>query len=95
MRISAVLLVFLALVQSPAHAEGHSIGGKAGLLGLGIEYSYSISERIAIRGALYGSGYSFDATEGGIDYDFELSWDSLAVGVDLHPFTGPFRMSLG
>ena len=95
MRISAALLVLLALVQSPAHAEGHSIGGKAGLLGLGIEYSYSISERIAVRGALYGSGYSFDATEGGIDYDFELNWDSLSVGVDLHPFTGPFRLSVG
>lgn len=95
MRISAALLVFLAFMHSPAHAEGHAIGGKAGLLGLGIEYSYSISERIAFRGALYGSGYSFDATEGGIDYDFELNWDSLAVGVDLHPFTGPFRLSLG
>ena len=95
MRIFAALLVSLVFVQSPAYAEGHSIGGKAGLLGLGVEYSYSISERIAVRGALYGSGYSFDATEGGIDYDFELDWDSLAVGVDLHPFTGPFRLSVG
>lgn len=95
MRISAALLISLVFLQSPAYAEGHSIGGKAGLLGLGIEYSYSISERIAVRGALYGSGYSFDATEGGIDYDFDLNWDSLAVGVDLHPFTGPFRLSVG
>ena len=95
MRISAALLISLALFQSPAFAEGHSIGGKAGLLGLGIEYSYSISERLAVRGALYGSGYSFDATEGGIDYAFDLNWDSIAVGVDLHPFTGPFRLSLG
>lgn len=95
MRISAALLIFLAFLQSPAHAEGHSIGGKAGLLGLGIEYSYSMSERIVFRGALYGGGYSFDATEGGIDYDFDLNWDSLAVGVDMHPFTGPFRLSLG
>ncbi len=95
MRISAALLISLAFLHSPAHAEGHSIGGKAGLLGVGIEYSYSISERIAFRGALYGSGYSFDATEGGIDYDFELNWDSLSVGVDLHPFTGPFRLSAG
>ena len=95
MRIAAALLVLLTFIQSPAHAEGHSIGGKAGLLGLGVEYSYSISERIAFRGALYGSGYSFDATEGGIDYDFELNWDSSSVGVDLHPFTGPFRLSVG
>jgi len=95
MRLSAALLISLVFLQSPAYAEGHSIGGKAGLLGLGIEYSYSISERIAFRGALYGSGYSFDATEGGIDYDFNLNWDSIAVGVDLHPLTGPFRLSIG
>jgi len=95
MRTSAALLICYVLFQSHAFAEGHSIGGKAGLLGLGVEYSYSFNERIAVRGALYGSGYSFDATESGIDYAFELSWDSLAVGIDLYPFTGPFRLSLG
>lgn len=95
MRVKIGMLICLTMFQPIAVAQEHAIGGKAGLLGIGIEYAYSIGERIAVRGALYGSGYSFDATESGIDYAFDLDWDSLAVGVDLHPFTGPFRLSLG
>lgn len=95
MRTKIILFLCLAFTQLEALAQDHAISGKAGFLGIGIEYAYSFGERIAVRGALYGSGYSFDATESGIDYAFDLSWDSLAVGVDLHPFTGPFRLSVG
>ncbi len=31
----------------------------------------------------------------GFDYDLDLNWDSISVGVDLHPVTGPFRLSVG
>lgn len=94
-KIRIGLLISLALIQAEAMAQDHAIGVKAGLLGIGVEYSYSFSERIAVRGLLFGSSYSFDATESFIDYDFELNWDSLSVAVDLHPFTGPFRLSAG
>jgi hypothetical protein len=95
MQLRLGLFTVLALLQLPALAQDHAIGGKAGLLGIGIEYSHSFGERLAVRGGLYGSSYSFDATESGIAYDFELSWDSLSVALDLHPFTGPFRLSVG
>jgi len=95
MKIRIGLLISLALVQANAMAQDHAIGGKAGLLGIGVEYAYSVNERVAVRGMLFGSSYSFDATESGIAYDFDLNWDSLSVAVDLHPFTGPFRVSAG
>jgi hypothetical protein len=89
--------IFLVLVMThvSAIAQDHAVSAKAGLLGLGVEYSYSLNERIAFRGALYGSSLSFDGEESGIDYEFDLDWDSITVGFDLHPFTGPFRVSFG
>jgi len=95
MKFKFGLLITLMLLQLPALAQDRAIGAKAGLLGIGIEYSHGFGERLAVRGGVYGSSYSFDATESGIAYDFELSWDSLAVALDLHPFTGPFRLSVG
>jgi hypothetical protein len=89
------LIFALALVQFEAAAQEHAVAGRAGLLGLGLEYSYGINDRVGVRGMLYGSGLSFDATESGIDYDFDLDWDSLGVAVDFHPFAGPFRLSAG
>ncbi len=93
-RIIGVLIGSLFLT-SPAFADGHTFGARVGMLGLGIEYSYGLTDKIAIRGALNGSSYSFDATESSIDYEFDLDFDSLSVGLDVHPTTGPFRISFG
>lgn len=90
------LCIALLTAHSAALAEGeHAIAAKAGALGLGIEYTYRATERISVRAGLNGSEYGFDAEESGIDYDFDLVWDSLSVAVDVHPFTGPFRLTAG
>ncbi|MBN1237240.1 MAG: hypothetical protein JXB36_02000 [Gammaproteobacteria bacterium] len=91
---SAVIAVAVAASQA-ALAEDHAIAGKAGLLGLGVEYGYTINERLGVRVGLNGSEYGFDAEESGISYDFDLVWDSLSVAVDLHPTGGPLRVSVG
>lgn len=87
--------LLLFLLPGLAAAEGHAVGAKIGFLGLGIEYSYTLTDRIAIRGAINGSGYSFDETESGIDYEFDLDFDSWSVGVDVHPMRSAFRVSAG
>jgi hypothetical protein len=88
------LLVF-AFPVADAFADGHAVGLKVGALGLGAEYTYELNERVAFRGALFGSQYGFDQEESGIDYEFDLLWDSLAAGVDFHPTRSPFRLSAG
>jgi hypothetical protein len=91
------LLVGLALIGIGPHAlaEDHSVGAKIGLLGLGVEYSYRINELITVRAGLNGSSYTFDDTKSSIDYELELGFDSLSVGVDFHPTKGAFRLSVG
>ena len=83
------------LHTTAAMAEGQSVSIKAGALGLGVEYGYDINERISVRGGLNGSHLGTDQEESGIDYNFDVIWDSLAATFDFHPFKGPFRLSLG
>lgn len=88
-------LGLLALPASAAFAEGHAVGLKVGAFGLGAEYTYDLTERISLRGALYGSNYGFDAEESGIEYEADVVWDSLTAGVDFHPMKSALRLSLG
>jgi hypothetical protein len=83
------------LVSAEASAENHAIGGRIGNLGLGVEYSYRLNERLTVRAGLNGSGFSFSETESGIDYSFDLDFDSLYAGIDVHPLKGKFRVSVG
>jgi hypothetical protein len=91
------LVAALALPTSNVLAEGHgqALGLKAGALGLGLEYTYEINPRLAVRGGLNGSSLGTDLDEAGINYDVDLVWDSLSVGVDFHPTQGAFRLSAG
>jgi hypothetical protein len=95
MRMLVGLIVGLGLLSAPALAEDHAIGVRAGLLGVGVEYAYRLTDRLSIRGGLNGSGVDFDESDAGIDYRFNLDFDSLAVGVDFYPTKGKFRVSGG
>lgn len=95
MKRQLLLLGALVPFASPALAEDHAIGLKLGALGLGVEYSYSFTDRLAVRASLNGSELGFDDEEGGIEYDFDLVWDSLTLGLDVHPMASPFRVSVG
>jgi len=95
MRTLCCLVVLGAAISSPAFADNQAIGARLGLLGVGVEYSYRLNDRFTVRAGLNGSGSSFDERESGIDYVFDLDFDSLTVGVDLHPLKGKFRVSAG
>jgi len=89
---SAVVAAMAASMASGALADGHAVAAKAGILGLGAEYGLSIGERWAVRVGWHGSQLGFDAEEAGIDYELDLVWDSLSLGVDFHPTGGPLRV---
>lgn len=88
------ILIFSALlgVSGQVWAQSHAVTGKIGMLGLGVEYGYAVSERLTLRAGLNGGSIGFDAEESGIDYAFDFKWDSLLAAVDFHPFAGAFRL---
>jgi len=95
MRRTNCLTAVLVFLASTASAEDHMIGARVGLLGLGVEYGYRLSDRLTVRFGLNGSGIDFDETESGIDYAFDLNFDSLSASIDVHPMKGAFRVSAG
>ncbi len=88
-------LASLALLGTPALAQEHAVAAKVGTLGIGVEYTHTFTELLSLRVGLNGAHYGFRADESGIEYDFDLTWDSLTVGVDFHPLKSPFRLTLG
>jgi len=95
MKLRAFLFFAALVAHVEAGAEGHAVGAKIGMLGLGIEYAYPLSERLVIRGGVHSSGYSFDQTESGIDYEFDVNWDSISAALDFHPTKGAWRITAG
>jgi hypothetical protein len=95
MRNLLLAAVLFGVFQPTARAENHAIGARIGFLGIGVDYAYRATERIAIRVGLNGSGISFDETESGIAYAFDLDFDSAVIGIDIHPMKGKFRFSTG
>jgi hypothetical protein len=90
-----IAFALFALPATAALADGHAVGLKVGAFGLGAEYTYQVTERISVRGALYGSEMGFDGEESDIEYDFNVAFDSLSAGVDFHPLKSPLRLSVG
>ena len=90
-----ILFCALAMTNAEALAQYHAVSAKVGMLGLGLEYTYSFTDRWSVRGGPYGSTYSLDQSEAGIDYEVELNWDSVSFALDFHPTTGAFRITAG
>jgi hypothetical protein len=90
-----VPLALLALPASIALAEGHAVGLKVGALGFGAEYTHELTDRIAVRGGIYGSKIGVDVEESDIRYEADVVWDSIVAGVDFHPLKSALRLSAG
>ena len=96
-----VLLSTLAIstlifsMTSKAEGTGIGIGLHAGTLGFGIDATYGVTDSINIRGQYNTIGLDEDDTDGGLDYNYDLDWNTYGILVDWHPFSGGFRLSAG
>ncbi len=86
----------LALLAFPGVAPADtSLGLRGGTLGGGVELSYALSQRAALR--LNADGYNFKRTDthDNIDYDMKLKLQTASLLGDWFPFANNFRVSLG
>ena len=91
--VTASLLPFLAFPGlAPADT---SLGIRGGTLGGGVELSYALSQRAAVR--LNSDGYNRKqtSTHDNIDYDMKLKLKTASLLGDWFPFANNFRISLG
>lgn len=82
------------LAAGPALAESFALGAKAGTVGVGVEGTFAVSERVNLRGGVYALGVSWDDTRLGIPYDGDADLKNAGLFLDWHPAEGGFRVSV-
>ena len=91
--VTRVVLAAVAAVAGTAHAQSVSL--KAGSSGIGLEASYGLTPLFGLRANVLGGSLTRDETRSGVRYDGKLKLVSSSFLVDLHPFSGSFRLTAG
>src|SRR3989454_6503114 len=96
MRRLLVAAAVLPLLAFPGLAPADtSLGIRAGTLGGGVELSYALSQRAALRLNADGYNRTQSKTHDNIDYDMKLKLQTASLLGDWFPFANNFRISLG
>ena len=86
----------LPLLAFPGLAPADtSLGLRGGTLGGGVELSYALSQRAALRVNADGYNFKQTSTHDDIDYDMKLKLQTVSLLGDWFPFANNFRVSLG
>lgn len=83
------------LAASAAEAGGVAVTGRASSLGLGVELTAGLSDRLNVRvgGNMFDYDRRLDVDEN--TFDIDLEFRSYTALVDVHPSAGGFRLSGG
>lgn len=91
---SALVLVSFFLACG-ARAEGVAVDARAGTTGLGLEGVVGLSPKVNFRLGYNEGDFDYSADEDDIEYDVNLSLQSVSGLLDWHPAGGGFRFSAG
>ena len=96
MRKSFVTLAVLPLLSFPVAAPADtSLGVRGGTLGGGVELSYALSQRAAVRLDVDRYNRTKTSTQDNIQYDMKLKLQTASLLGDWFPFANNFRLSAG
>ena len=96
MRKLFVTAAVLPLLAFPGVAPADtSLGIRGGTLGGGVELSYALSQRAAVRLNADGYNRTQSKTHDNIDYDMKLKLQTGSLLGDWFPFANNFRISAG
>lgn len=90
-----VCAAFALAAAAAAPAGAQSIAVKGGTTGIGAELGYGLSPMFGLRANLMGGSLSRDEEDSGVRYEGKVKMNSGALLLDLHPFSGTFRLSAG
>ncbi len=89
------ILISSNLANAQAADSKFAITGKVGTLGLGLDATYNISDKLNARLNLNGGNINRDDTIDGIRYEGELQAGTFGGLLDYHPMAGGFRLTGG
>ncbi|HAZ66128.1 MAG TPA: hypothetical protein DCY41_05145 [Opitutae bacterium] len=99
-RLPAIALLALASLTAVHAAEGSSTSGimvyaVGGTGGIGGGVGYHFNDVCTVRGEIANYSYNDKVDQDGIQYSGDLKLATKAVYVDVHPFSGAFRLTVG
>lgn len=98
-RLSLVLCLAAVLCSTSAHAQRVGIGARVGTLGPGLEVTANLVPSLNLRvGANYFTYSRTDRLEDlevAVEYDADLTLNSVRALLDWHPFGNQFRLTAG
>ncbi len=77
------------------NAGGFGLTAKVSTLGIGVDLTYGIMDKLNVRLNLNGGSLNIDNEIEGINYDGKLNLQSVGGLLDFHPTGGGFRVSAG
>lgn len=88
---------FVACVGVPSLVSAMELGValKAGSLGMGVEAATAVGEKLNVRAGLNTASLTYNGTESGNEFEFDLTLSSIAAMADWYVFDGGFRVSSG
>jgi len=89
------VLVVLASLPLYAQAQGLSVSGKVGSLGMGLELSKGYSESFSTRLGFNTFNYNTTMVKNSVNYDFKLQLRTVSALADWYPMQGAFRATTG
>ncbi len=104
MKKSLWMTICLMLFSVPASALDLGVGAKAGLNGVGLDFSVGLTKNLNLRlgvasvdieGEDETVTIGDDGFEGDVDAELDFDYGSNAILIDWHPFGGGFRLSAG
>jgi hypothetical protein len=99
-RLPAIALLALASLTAVHAAEGSSTSGVmiyavGGTGGIGGGVGYHFNDVFTVRGEIASYDYGDNVNQDGINYSGELKLATQAAYLDIHPFSGTFRLTVG
>ncbi len=81
--------------DNDSNAGNFGITAKVSTLGLGLDLTYGIMDKLNARFNINGGSLSADGEQDGINYKGNLNLQSVGGILDFHPMGGGFRLSAG
>lgn len=89
------LLAVAGAASASDTLKSNSLGARVGTDGIGITYSYGLNRFIGLRAGYHFGSLNYDEVDGSTSYEGDLKFGALSAMVDIKPFKGGFRVSVG
>ena len=82
-------------LASNVYASDVAVGAKVSTLGVGVDFTTPLTEKLNLRAGIQWLEYGIDTESDGVEYDADLELFSGLMVADWHPFGGVFKITGG